>query len=215
MNTQDFRFRRHANLGAAAAEDDADFLSDSFVDTGDLSTLMDCTDRRRIVVGRTGSGKTALLQELGKHPRAIPVQPESLSLAHIANSNVLQFFHEAGVKLDLFFRLLWRHVFTVELIKARYGITNEATKRNALQRLLERIGSSRAERRALDYLENWGSRFWETTEHRIRELVTRVESDLKGSLKLGSTDAQLGAGAARKLTEEQKGGNSPSRPDSN
>ena len=58
---QKFTFRKHATIGAAAAEEDAKFLSECFVDTGDLEVLLDCSDRRRIILGRTGAGKSALL----------------------------------------------------------------------------------------------------------------------------------------------------------
>ena len=55
-----FRFRRHDNVGVADAENDYDFLVDCFVQTGDLDVLKNCGDSRRVVLGRTGAGKTAL-----------------------------------------------------------------------------------------------------------------------------------------------------------
>ena len=57
-----FRFRRNDNIGAAEAESDDAFLFECFVDTGDLEILTDCGESKRIVVGRTGSGKSALLR---------------------------------------------------------------------------------------------------------------------------------------------------------
>lgn len=202
--TTAFKFRKHANIGAAAAEDDQETLSECFLDTGDLTALLNCRARQRIVVGRTGSGKTALLNQVGLHTNAIQIPPEHLSLSHIANSNVLQFFLNAGVKLDLFFRLLWRHVFTVELIRTRYAITNASTKRTALDRLLQAIGANPGKRRALDYLERWGDNFWENTEVRIRELVQRIESDLASQAKIGNAAISLSGGAAARLSEEQR-----------
>lgn len=93
-----FRLRRHASVGAAAAEEDAHFLQHCFVDTGDLEILRDCENPKRIVVGRTGSGKTALLKRLQEtEEHVIEVSPVSLSLEHISNSQVLQFFTEVGV----------------------------------------------------------------------------------------------------------------------
>src|SRR5260221_13825244 len=104
-----FRFRKHATIGAAGAEDDHAFLRECFVDTGDLLELLDAHQATRIVIGRTGSGKTALLTRLSECPTAITIQPETLSFSYITNSTILNFFLEAGAKLDLFFRLLWRH----------------------------------------------------------------------------------------------------------
>ena len=52
-----FTFRRHASIGAAAAEEDAKFMAECFVDAGDIEPLVDCSDRRRIIVGQNWSGQ--------------------------------------------------------------------------------------------------------------------------------------------------------------
>lgn len=59
-----FKFRRHGTIGAAAAEEDERFLTACFINTGDLDTLLDCENPRRIILGRTGTGKTALLNRV-------------------------------------------------------------------------------------------------------------------------------------------------------
>src|SRR5690348_14265781 len=121
-----FTFRKHSSIGAAAAEDDAKFLNSCFVDNGDLATLLDRDDPRRIILGRTGMGKSALLGHLGEVVQTITLNPEVLSFNFVTNNTVLQFFVTAGVKLDLFFKLLWRHAFTVELLKHKYHIQTAA-----------------------------------------------------------------------------------------
>ena len=124
-----FRFRRLDNIGAVAAEEDIDFLKNCFVDTGVMRVLSDCRDARSIAIGRTGCGKTALLSRLSEtEERVIEILPESLSLSYISNSTVLNFFDRLGVKLDIFFKLLWRHVFAVELIKHHFKIWKEHDK---------------------------------------------------------------------------------------
>ena len=106
-----FVFRNNQIIGAAAAESDEYYLSKCFVDTGDLEILRNCEDPRNLLVGRTGIGKSALLSRLiDTEDHVIQISPESLSLSYIANSNVLKFFSETGVKMDIFYRLLWRHV---------------------------------------------------------------------------------------------------------
>ena len=57
--------------------------------------------------------------------KSVELSPEALSLNFVTNSAVIQFFEEAGVRLDIFYTLLWRHIITVELLKLRYGIENE------------------------------------------------------------------------------------------
>ena len=64
LNRSEFKFRKYDTIGAEGAEEDAEFLRECFVDTGALTELKDTSSPRCIVVGRTGSGKTALLSQL-------------------------------------------------------------------------------------------------------------------------------------------------------
>lgn len=207
MPNQDiFTFRKHASIGAAAAEEDKTFLSECFIDNGDLEPLIDCADRRRIILGRTGAGKSALLLRLAEVTDALVINPEALSFNYLSNSTVLQFFLEAGVKLDLFFKLLWRHVFTVELLRVRYDITSGQNARSFVDRITERLSGRDAHKeRALKYLLQWGDKFWEDTEYRIKEITHKVEKDLTASIKAAIPVVDLAAGAAAKLTEEERG----------
>jgi hypothetical protein len=121
-----FVFRNNQNIGAAQAELDSKFLDECFVDNGDLDILLSTPDPRRIIAGRTGSGKSALLSRIEEsEENVIRIKPESLALTYISNSNVINFFTEVGVKMDIFYRLLWRHIFVVEVLKARFNITEE------------------------------------------------------------------------------------------
>jgi len=204
-NGDKFKFRRHASIGAAAAEEDDRFLSECFVDTGDRDTLIDCSDPRRIILGRTGTGKTALLNRLVSDQNAIVIRPESLSLNYLTNSNILKFFLEAGVNLDLFFKLLWRHVFTVELLKRKYNITTDVAKQSFLSRLGGMVGRDKKKERAVTYLMQWGEHFWEETEYRIKEITNRIEEQLKSSIGAARiSPLELTATGASSLTEEEK-----------
>ena len=184
MGKQDtFRFRELDNIGAAAAEEDINFLKDCFLDTGSIETLLDCRDPRSIVIGRTGSGKTALLSRLsGVEERVIEIRPESLALSYISNSTILKFFDRLGVKLDIFFRLLWRHVFTVELIKHHFKIRKDFDKRSLYDKISSHFTDNKG-KEALEYLETWGKKFWEETEYRIKEVTTTLEKDLRGAIE--------------------------------
>lgn len=202
-----FTFRASDTVGVADAESDQQFLAECFVDTGTLELLMDGEDPRRIVLGRTGTGKTALLGALsGKlGQQAIAVQPESLALSYISNSTILQFVHSLGVSLDIFFRLLWRHVFTVEIIKAHFHLDSPEAKPSVLERIRSRFdGRAHQHQKALEYLENWGASFWEQTDYRIRELTTKLENDLRASLGAETPAAKFSVLGARSLTAEQK-----------
>ncbi len=204
--TKKFIFRSNQQIGATAAELDDHYLNQCFIDTGDIEIIKDCSDPRLILIGRTGSGKSAIIRQLKEsEEHVIQIRPESLSLTYIANSNILQFFVEAGVKLDIFFRLLWRHVFCVEILKEKFQITTEEKKKSFIDYLWSIIPKNKKNDAALNYLKTWGESFWKETEYRIQEVTTKLEKDLQASIdgeipKIG----KLSAGAARKLSEEQK-----------
>lgn len=199
-----FKFKKLDCVGAAAAEDDQKFLQSCFVDTGDLEALFDSDDARRIVVGRTGAGKSALLLRVAQNvQKTIEVRPESLALAYISNSTILQFFSELGVKLDIFFRLLWRHVFTVEILKQHFHITDEAAKRSFISKICDFFKDDK-HRKAIEYLQKWGQSFWLETEYRIKEVTTTLETDLKASIQGKVDEAAISLEGAKKLTDEQK-----------
>lgn len=196
--------RRNLDVGAADAESDGIYLNNCFQDTGDVWSLQDCTNPKCLILGRTGSGKTALLTRILKSPRAVQLSPEDLALNYITNSQVLKFFEAAGVRLDVFYTLLWRHIITVELLRVKYGITNQQKQGFFLQTISQVLGRNETKKKALKYLTEWGSHFWEETEYRTKEFVRKLETDLKASAKLDAKYIALGAEGARKLSEEEK-----------
>lgn len=201
----EFRFNRNDNVGSAQAELDNEFLSACFVDTGDLNILRDTSHPKRIIVGRTGSGKSALVRKLIQdEEHVIDIQPINLSIEYIANSDVLQFFETLGVKLDLLYQLLWKHVLAVELIKHRYGLNNEQKTKTFLDNLSTLFVQDAGKEQAIRYLREWGDKFWNETEHRVKEITSKLESDLKASAASNVPGIKFEAGAAQRLTEEQK-----------
>ena len=202
-----YRFRSHDHIGAADAESDQAFLRDCFINTGEIDLLLDCNDHRRIILGRTGSGKTALLTQVAERTNGIiNIKPESLALAYISNSTILQFVNELGVNLDTFFRLLWRHVFTVEIIKAHFRLDSAAAKEGLMDWLRSQFSDKRRQHeKALAYLEKWGSKFWEQTDYRIEELTTKLENDLKASISSVLPATKITIGGAQALSQEERG----------
>ena len=200
-----FRFRKEHTLGAADARDDKNFLNSCFVDTGDLKTLCDCSDARVLLMGRTGAGKSALLDRLAeKEERVIQIQPEALALSYITNSTILRYVtDELDVRLYPFYKLLWRHVLTVEVLREHFGLHNSSAQHTFFEKLREKL--NRRKKQTLDYLERWGETFWEETDYRIKETTTKLEHNLKSSLgaKIHGIEAKIEGG--QKLSEEEKG----------
>jgi len=201
--TDKFRFRKHDNIGAADAEGDK-FLSKCFVDTGDVEVLLDCADCRSIVVGRTGSGKTAILQRIVElEERAIDISPEGLSLSYVSNSTIINYLSSLGVNLDVFYKLLWRHVFAVELIKRHFKINNDTDLSSFWSRVSD-IFRNRKEQNAIKYLRKWGETFWEETEYRIKEITNELERAVSASLGAKYLSLGTSVDVIRKLNEKQK-----------
>jgi len=180
-----FKFRNTHNIGAADAQEDKEFLEKCFVDLGYLDVLKNCNNPKRIVLGRTGAGKTALLLRLSQTTdRVLTIEPECLSLAHISNSPILKFLVTLDVHLDIFFKLLWRHILTVEIIRHHFKFYHENEKGSFLLKFMDKFGKSDKHQKALKYLREWGDSFWMDIEHRIKEVTTNLESNLKSSVNL-------------------------------
>ena len=193
------------SIGNLGAEEDHEFLQSCFIDTGDYEVAMDTSKSQSIVLGRTGSGKSALLEKIKDDcEHSVEIHPEELSLNYISNSNILNFVGQLGVNLDLFFQLLWRHIFAVELIKARYKISNEDQVKGFFDRLNFSIKKDRKRERAVEYLRNWGDKFWLETDVRIQELTKQIEEQLSAGIKANDYGVPINAEGARKLSEEQR-----------
>jgi hypothetical protein len=168
------------SVGAMSAEDDERFLRNCLIMTSDINQIADLRSPRCVALGRTGVGKSALLWTLENQAENVRrIDPESLSLNYISNSTILNFFEDLEVDLDLFYQLLWRHVLAVELISLKKNI-HQGRQTSILDRLLDKFKPNPKKEKALKYLFNFGDKFWEDTEKRVREVVHHIEKSLEG-----------------------------------
>lgn len=201
-----FRFRKGASIGEPDAESDDHFLSQCFVDTGDYGTLVDCGNPHRIIVGRTGAGKSALIQHLIQNEEnVIEISPDNLSLNYISNSDIITTLEKAGVKLDLFYTLLWKHVFATELLKRKYNLANEEKTNFWFSNFLPSLKKKdQSKERALEYLKDWGDKFWQETEYRVKEVTQKLERDIKAQLGVDIAGLNSQGSTGQKISEEQR-----------
>lgn len=195
-----FIFKKSDKVGVADAADDGDFLIDNFIDTGDYSAVIEFGNVERFILGGAGIGKTALITKLAEdRSNVIVINPDSLSMSYISSSNIISYLTDLNVNFDLFYRMLWRHVLVIEVLKYHFGIDDENTKLSVLDRLklrFERDPKKRAHLKSLEYLEKWGPNFWQTTNLRVKRIKDNFENkvETKAGAKLGKLMTSINAG---------------------
>ena len=168
---------REASTSAARQAEADPLLEAAFYESQIYSSIHSREDPHCFLIGRTGSGKSAILQHLEETlpDHVIRLNPEDLSLPYILDLGVIQQLDSLGVHLDPLFIALWKHVFVVEIIKHRYHVDSPEAKRSVFTSLKDRIKRDRSKQAALDYLDEFAGSFWCETDERVREITTNFE----------------------------------------
>lgn len=197
--------KKGLKLGELDAEADSVLLNTCFIDNGQLETLLDTSLPASIILGRTGAGKSALLHKISKDIKYSTIlNPNDISIRFLENSNIIQFSNEIGVVLDLFYKILWRHILTVELLKLRYKLKSETENRNFLERLREWAQQDSAKKRALEYFSEWGDHFWLETSEQLRELTVKFKNDVRIKLGAKFKYVDISLEGAKELSKETR-----------
>ena len=119
------------------------------------------------------------------HLRAVTIHPEELAFRYLGESDLIKALRKSGVNLDYFYKLLWRHVFVVEILKHRFP--DDAQQTNLIGQLIERIRKGvrpdQARVRAIKYLDEWGATVLQEPHERIEHIHGKLEESLR--MKLG------------------------------
>ncbi len=203
------RLQSNANLGGEQAEADP-LLEFVFYRSGDYKAIESRLDPRCFIIGRTGSGKSAALQHLEElhGNKVIRITPEDLSLPYIVDLRVVRYLDSLDVNLDLLFTALWKHVLLVELIRARYNVDSPVAKQNFLDNIRDRVKRDPAKKAALEYLDEFGSKFWCETDERVREITEtfeeRIDAEAKARFGLPHVGVTAGTESGTMLTTESR-----------
>lgn len=180
-----WKIRKGLSIGQLAAENDV-LLEDAFVDTGYLSQLADTNNPKFLILGRTGSGKTALIRKLKTTAeRVSALHADELSLQYLHNSTMLKTVSDWGVNLDVFFKFLWRHVCILELIRLRYGESGDVD--STVKRFLESLfqpGRKETRDQSTKYLADYADQYWSKSDTRIKKIVEDVQDRLAADGKV-------------------------------
>src|SRR5215211_4916264 len=96
-------------------------LPEAFERNEDYSVIASPDDRRRLIIGRMGTGKSAAFRQLERdHPDDVVfVDPENLLLSYLTENEVTE---RIGANEELqhrYFVGLWKQVFVVEVLRHR------------------------------------------------------------------------------------------------
>lgn len=176
------------SLGGEQAEADP-LLNRAFYESADYSSIASKEDPHCFLIGRTGSGKSAALSRLEaiSPSHVIRIDPEDLSLPYITDLSVIQALSHLDVHLDPFFIALWKHVLLVEIIRHRYSVNTPDAKQNFLAALRDKILRDTSKKNALEYLDQFGEKFWCETDERVREITDKFEEEVESAGSLGAS----------------------------
>lgn len=191
------QIRQGVTLGGEVAEFDP-FRSEAFQETWLYQSVQSHEHGKCFLVGRTGAGKSACLLRLEEmNPEhVIRINPEDLSLPYITELGVIKELSALEVHLDPLFIALWKHVLVVEIIKHRYKVDSPEAKQRFLAGLIERVKRDGSKRAALEYLSDFGDKFWYETDERVKEITTTFENKINqtsgGKFGVGPASLSLG-----------------------
>jgi len=205
MDEPVLKITRNLKVGALDAEADTELLNKCFIDNGYLSQIMDVDSPASIILGRTGSGKSALLYKVAKTAQKyVKLDPNDISVRFLESSDIIQFFDSLGVSLDLFYRLLWRHVLTVEFLKLRYDIKSESDSRSFIDGLFNTFSRDVTKKKAVEYFNEWGNKFWLDTDEHLKEITRKLEADTKNSIGFKYSGIGLNSESVSRLSDLER-----------
>lgn len=198
-------FNASSRIGKIAAEADEEFLFNCFVDVPALTELQDAISPKMLLLGSTGSGKTALIRKIRKsNNNSNIIELDEIALDYLGNSDVIQFLVSIDVDLDLFFQALWKHVILIEFIRLKFNVDNEQKSKAVFGQILSAFGSDDRKRRGLEYLRKWESKFWISMDENIREITQTLENNVNAEIGTEIKKFNSRAGYLRQLSLEKR-----------
>ncbi|GAB5460734.1 P-loop ATPase, Sll1717 family [Hoeflea alexandrii] len=203
-------YRPGISVGEISAEDDDAFLNECFVEQSFFQQLLDMESPKSIILGRTGSGKTAILKHIeSTRDDVIRIDPKEIAFEYISNSNIIQFILDVGCDINLLFQLLWKHILLSKSIKKYFS--DRGSFEVALDAIFDRGNP------AIAYIEKYQDTFWIEHDTILKEMSEQfqsvVEDGIEGtlgperlaSIKAASKDSySVSAGEKREIQSRVK-----------
>lgn len=171
-------FKRNNTVGNIGAEADKEFLENCFVETPEYKDLIDFNNNNMILLGRTGTGKTALLKKLKNEVDIfIEISPSTFAFEYINNVPFVSRLKQEGINLDVFYKFLWLHEITSKIIKNYFENTSTLS---LIEQFKSRITDDKKLNKLKSYLEKYEGVFFEEDfpEHVTEELQKKIQTSL-------------------------------------
>ena len=198
----DFSFEaKHVEFFQDTSAEREDNLDNYYVDNIYSENAISTDSRKAFFVGRTGVGKTAILEKVRRNtpPRqnVISIDPEDFAFKLMARSSILKQLTSFKVNLDLFYKTMWKYIFITEILKEIYG----KNKKNWFREQIEKyIGDKTAVRAYQFLLEHDELESGLPFDQKIDKIVKKLEHSITAKVTLGV--ASIGYEA--KLSKEQE-----------
>ena len=184
------------NIGSISAENDSDFLKTCFIKTPEYEDLCDFNNRKMILLGRTGSGKTALLNEIKNNTEYfIQIKPDVFAFQYLTSVPFVKKLIEENVNLDIFYKFLWLHEIISQIIKNCFAYQ----KKDFFFEIKEKVSSFGRINQLKKYLEEYDDVFFDEgcTEKITKEIEQQVQTSL-GS-PIGKIEGKLSDSEKREI----------------
>lgn len=191
-----YKFRNNDEIGKLEAETDS-YLDSCFYESNVFRGIInfDSSEKnpdftRRIIVGRTGSGKSALLKKIldkGNIKIHDTIEAENTIFEHINNNVFISELITKGIDLRGFYKSLWIHVLLMKVIPAVY----RSSYQSFFDEIKELVGGKKKPYKpeiANEYIEQFKENFF--NDKALIEISDKLERDL--SFKLGSSTVGVG-----------------------
>ena len=175
------RLKSGASIGQPAAEDDVRFLNECFIRHPTVDALKDVNSHLCVLLGRTGSGKSAILWHLETTMDNVTrVHPKDVAFQYIGNSAIIRHLTELGVDLHVLYEYLWTHVLTLHFIRECLGVQSKDGLRKVADSIKNLVWRDERRMLAVRYLEKHADDFWITVEQVYVEFTNTVSEKLAG-----------------------------------
>ncbi|MDF4588540.1 hypothetical protein P3470_00300 [Vibrio parahaemolyticus] len=185
-----FKFRKNAKIGNLDAETDS-FLAPCFYESDLFRGIVNFDPSnenpdftKRVIVGRTGSGKTALLKQIVEHGNVKvhdTIDAENTVFEHINNNRFVSDLVSNGIDLRVFYKSLWLHVLLVKVIQQVY--------RSSYESFFDFISDLRGGHKKRykpdivnEYMESYKDNFF--NDNIVTEITQKMQNELSGKLSL-------------------------------